>query len=348
MMIRLNKILIVSSILGRIAMGFSFADNSDCGIFGILSYSQGGSADNWFTIVDIPWETSNYVYSEFLTVEQQKNILTKNDLNTALLNLKKYCCTNQLWGLKQSDETCKNDKTLFNDNALDSPYLFDHIFDVMMRRLNWLTGENDIYVKTAMTVDKKWQERRDRISDKAKDLSWSDAQSIINKYKEFWWKTDKYDITEEINWVFWQDDKTFLKYVIWSWWDDNSKKVADSIKNYDNRTLYDRYKNVCALSRYFYSLLNLWKSDDKNWDIIRRLRDGACDKIVQAQIDGENAYVQLVIQRSSNLFLTNSVKWYVWYLYDRWNKLKTLRKNTTDRWLDVVRAVPNLQKQCVK
>jgi hypothetical protein len=45
--------------------------------------------------VDQIRETTDYPYTNFLTIEQQKAIITKDDLNTALLNLKKYCCSKE-------------------------------------------------------------------------------------------------------------------------------------------------------------------------------------------------------------------------------------------------------------
>ena len=69
---------------------------------------------------------------------------------------------------------------------LDSQYLYDHIFDVMMRRLAWLTWDTDIYVGTNMSVDEAWKYSwkwwREFISSKAEDLSWSDSQGIIDEY----------------------------------------------------------------------------------------------------------------------------------------------------------------------
>ena len=78
-------------------------------------------------------------------------------------------------------------------------------------------------------------------------------------------------------------------------------KAHIAFQNYDKRTLYDRYINTCALSEYFYALLDAWStSNDKN-RIINRTSSWACDKIVEKQIKWENDYVSLVIQKSSNL-----------------------------------------------
>jgi hypothetical protein len=124
------------------------------------------------------------------------------------------------------------------------------------------------------------------------------------------------------------------------------------LKKYNERTLYDRYINTCALAEYFYAVLDNWgNSKDKNAVIHKnstKTSTWACDKIVQRQIKWENDYVSLVIQRSSNLFLSNYVEWYMKYLYERQRKLQKLRKDSSDRWFDVTNAVPCLQHICAQ
>ena len=130
---KLNIILVVLVSLCGFIINCVLADDSDCRIFGAAPYKQ-DAGQNGFGSVSQVWETAKYQYTDFLSIEQQKNIITKADLNTAILNLKKYCCVNNLWWLSQNLKTCDDDKSFFNENALDSQYLFDHIFDVMMRR----------------------------------------------------------------------------------------------------------------------------------------------------------------------------------------------------------------------
>jgi hypothetical protein len=178
----LNKILLMITTLCCFIPCLTIADNSDCWIFGIDKYKQDWS-QNWFSIVNQSRETNNNKFTDFLSIEEQKAIITKNDLNTAILNLKKYCCNNKLWWL--SNETCIDDTSFYNENSLDSPYLFDHLFDVIMRRLNWLDGDRNIYTKSEMSLDEKWVERRNFITEQAISLEWATPQGIWKKYKEF-------------------------------------------------------------------------------------------------------------------------------------------------------------------
>ena len=351
----LNKILVISVILSCFTLNLaSAADTSDCWRFWSMSYS-----DWWwsFDTVNLSRETSSNRFTDFLTIDQQKAIITKNDLNTAILNLKKFCCENELWDL--TADTCKKDEPYFNENVPDSKYLFDHLFDVIMRRLNWLWTDIDIYTNTDMTLDDKWSKRREWIDSQAEATNWSTPQTIINKYQDVRKQSESskwYNITKRIYTTFWDlDSQNFLIYVSWKWKSDDSEIVANAMKNYDQRTLYDRYINACALGEYFYALLNLREnsydgkaiSDDKKI-ITNRISDGSCEKIIKRQIDWENNYVILVIQKSSNLFLSNYVQWYISYMYERQQKLQKLWQEASNRWLDIVRAVPNLEKRTVK
>lgn len=345
-----HKLLIISSTLIYFSLNFLLADDiTDCYKFWALSYK-----DKWsFEIVDIVRETEQNKYTKFLTIDQQRNILKKDDLNTSILNLKKYCCENGKWNLWV--DTCEKDKPYFNDNALDSPYLFDHIFDVIMRRLNGLNWEKNIYTKTKMSLDDKWEERRKRIDKEAKSVSGSTPQTIITKYQQIWKQSPSslwYNITQKIYGAFWNENSTFLSYVSWSWNSEESKQIAEAFKNYDKWTLYDRYINAWALSEYFYALL--WAPDKGKRDTIARLKDKnwswilQCDNIIAKQIDWEKNYVTLVTQRASNLFLFNFIEWYFSYLYERQQKLQKLRKDSSDRWLDVTREIECLQNVCTQ
>lgn len=321
-------------------------DKSDCGTFGEMSYVNWSK--NGFAIINLKRWT-NYTYSNFLSAEQQLAIIDKESLNTAMLNLQKYCCENWLWWLDMEHDACKNAKEFFNDNIIDSPYLFDHLFDVVMRRFSGLTGEYDIYTKTNMSWDDRWMEWRSRINEQAEDLSGANPQIIINKYLEFWQPSSPqswYDIADKINKTFGYDDDTFLKYVNGQWWSDESLKVAEALKNYNDWSLYDRYNNACAITQYLYRLLNYWV-DSRDEDIVIQ-KMWICGQVVKRQIDNENSYVQLVILQSGNLFLQNYRQWYLSYLYGRSQKLQKTWSDITDKFLDVVRAVPQLVHTCVK
>lgn len=338
----LNKILTLSIILWFSISIATATDDSDC--WRLVTFQNSESSNNWFRAVENAREIDKF----FLSKEQQKDIITKDDLNVAMLNLKIYCCKNGLWWLDSS--SCTGDNSFYNRNVVDSKYLFDHLFDVVMRRLNGLTWETNIYPN--MTTDTSWElpwtKRRSFVVKEAENLSWSNPQKIIDEYNKYRTPSKKnlwYDIASNVNNKFSSNYQTFIDYISWSWNSKDSTQVANALKNYKNRTLYDRYNNACALTEIFYMLLN-WangSSTDKSNTIIAR---NQCEKIIKDQIKSENDYVSLITKKSSDLFLSNYIKSYTSYLYSREDQLKKTRKDSTDRFLDVVRAVPHLVKTC--
>jgi hypothetical protein len=345
---KINKILIISFLLGLYVLNFSFADNSDCGRFGILSYKQ--KWDNWFKAVTQSRNTSENKFSNFLTIDEQNAIIDNDSLNTAMLNLKKYCCENELWWLTQKSKTCVDDKVFFNDNALESQYLFDHLFDVIMRRLSWLTWEKNLYEKTNMTTDDKWREWRERINEKAQSTWWATPQIIIDQYvdtrkqspSDLW-----YNISSSIYKIFRNDNEELLTFVSWQSPSKESQDVAKAIKQYDKWTLYDRYINACAMTEYFYALLDLWINSDDKYTTAIKVSNWVCNTAVNTQINAENSYVKLVIQQSSNLFLSNYIKWYMDYLRGRSDNVRSKQQKIKNNFFDIVNAVPKLVRQCV-
>lgn len=356
LMLRKNKKLIISIFsIFSLCMNLSLVyanPNSDCEGFATMSYSNCDQWENGFWIVDLSRWTDGNRYSNFLTTEQQLLIIDKESISTAMLNLKKYCCENKLWWLSMESATCKEDKEFYNDNIIDSPYLFDHLFDVIMRRLSGLRGEYDIYTKLEMWSDDKGLEWREWIDSQAENPLWSNPQIIIDKYKEFWQKSSPdlwYDISDIVNATFREkSDDDFLVHVSGQWWTDESELVAEAIRNYDKWTLHDRYDNACAITQYLYVLLDLsvWSADMNK--IRNTLSKWNCHQVVENQIENESYYVEAVILQSWNLFLQNYLQWYLSYLYGRTQNLQKIWTDATDRFLDVVRSVPNLVDTCVK
>ena len=287
------------------------ASFSDCEYIASQKFTQSWNI-NQFPVISQVWWTSKHNYSNFLDVDIQLAIIDTWSLNSAILNLKKYCCEKWLWWLSMDAETCKIDKKFFNDNALDSPYLFDHLFDVEMRRLYGDTWENKIYTKTNMWIDSfwelNWSERRTRIDGKSMDLSWANAQEIINKYKKFWTQNKEYNIVSKVEAAFTKSNKDFLKYVSWQWSSTNSWEsidIANALKNYEKRSLYDRYNNACAITEYLYALLTQWIAQNNITDqnsIIQILSLNTCKTATRNFINNETAYTKYVLQTLLVLF----------------------------------------------
>ena len=346
------KKILITTLIFNIFPYFSFAQNpqNDCDIFANQMYSQKWKKANGFDIVNELWGVETNFSAWFLTPAQQLEIMDTDSLNTALLNLKKYCCNHSkyTWWPSNLDQVCIDDSKFFEENSPNSPYLFDHLFDIIMRRLSWLKWDEDIYSKLNMTTDKKWTERRSRINSQAENTDWANPQVIINEYSKFRTPSELglgYNINNSIHNAFLGlSSNNFLEYVSGKWNSEESKQIAEAFKNYDKRTLYDRYNNACALTEFFYSFLTNGKNpyDKAKYEIFQN----ECNRIVSEQISAEIEYTSLIIKRSSNLFLSNYINGYMSYLEKRSNTFKQTWKDSADKFFDVVRAIPMLISKC--
>ena len=325
------------------------ADDTDCLIFAPKLYYHSWSTNGFDNVKNSRWTISNK-YSNFLTIDQQINIdedigiIDTDSLNTAILNLKKYCCENSIWSIAPDHSYCEIDHVFFNSNSLDSPYLFDHLFDVIMRRLSGLSWDANIYQN--MKLDHKWEKRRNLISSHAESASWSSPQTIIKEYQDM--RSANYDISSRVNNKFVSDSTSnFLLYVSGQWDSKESKEIANAFKDYGKWSLYDRYRNACALTEYFYALLlgGDTNSTVKNTTIIN-VTNWVCDSIISNQIKSENMYTKLVMKKSANLFQKNHFEWYTSYMHNRMESLQSTWRNSVNKFFDVVRAVPQLIKNC--
>lgn len=74
------------------------------------------------------------------------NAITKEGLKRSLINLKSYCCSSMSFSSTKFQESCEKDKVLRENTTHypESPYLFDQLFDTMIRRLMIEGNYNDV------------------------------------------------------------------------------------------------------------------------------------------------------------------------------------------------------------
>lgn len=102
-----------------------------------------------------------------------QQFLPKEALQQALTNLKAYCCT--------KDICTSEEKQNLPKKYPKSAYLFDHLLDVNMRRLDGIQGL--AYGLTPDTAGKNW---REYIQEVGEDTNGVQAQGIEEKYKTYW------------------------------------------------------------------------------------------------------------------------------------------------------------------
>ena len=270
---------------------------------------------------------------------KHSDIIDLKSLNVAFLNLKKNCCANKEFH-NSNIENCEIDKQYFQDNHDKVPQsysLFDHAFDVLMRRLDGETGENQLYKD--VTPDPKGEEWRVRINEKAEDLSGVAPSTINNKYQEFW-NVDPNNLLKGFS----QDSSRSIREYITEM---RSGENLEILQRYNELTLEEKYLNTCNIAGYIYFLFNI---DEQLTTITETrsnfLNSNRCTNLVKNRIENETTYVKVINITRSNDLQNDKISEYLTYLYQRLQKkLETVEKIATT-FERVERSVPKLTPIC--
>lgn len=238
---------------------------------------------------------------------KHQEIIDSNSLNIAFLNLKKSCCSNKDFQ-KNAQDTCKADKELFSQNAPQSYYLFDHLLDVLMRRLDGIESYQEV------TPDEKWEERRNFITELATNPKGTTPVNIDKTFKE----TRKIDPKNLLNIQVNDIGKSKQEYLslIESW--SNLQRINE----YQDRTLGERYSNICSISSYMYFL---FINNDQNslFATREKILNGNCQSLIEKRLNSETEYTQLVKIKSSNELSLVNIQEYIDYLGKRTEDLQS-------------------------
>lgn len=270
------------------------------------------------------------IVDEIFKNPDKKNVIErfidKKSLNFAILNLKNACNS-------KSDE-----------NRIKSLYLFDHIFDIIMRKYAWI--EKDFY--NWLSLDEKWKEWREYITKIAttkgrdNDEDFKNPNQIISKYKEMRTTHKEYNINWELINIYASNH-----WILWNYITESQKgwdKIKEIIDEYENWSLTDKYNNACDISILIYSIL-IWTENGFS-EVSNNLVN--CTNIAKNQIEKENNYTNIVIQKTTNLFQKFYVSKYVEYLNWRINKLEKTRKDSDDKFNYIANAIPKIVRNCKK
>ncbi|MFZ2150704.1 MAG: hypothetical protein WAZ12_00080 [Candidatus Absconditicoccaceae bacterium] len=212
----------ISSFL--IIFGYGFAenlndiDNGDCG------FVQETTGGNFGTILN---NRSG----------QNESIYPKESIRRALLNLKAACCQQNKIG--SQTQRCKYDKEngFFLNNYPDSKFLYDHLVDIGLRRLDAM--EKLLYEGT--TPDPIGKERREFINTKGSQEEGTTPTDILPKFKE--------QRTLNINHILPdREDANYNQQY-------QNERTSIAGQQYTNRPLVNRYSNLCKVSAYIYGYM---------------------------------------------------------------------------------------------
>lgn len=341
-----TKKLFLSFFLTSLFGGMAFSFDGDCLVVNGSQFNP----ENSFPLATIQRKDDTL---------KRTDIIDLASLNVALLNLQKRCCSTADF-YTGNTTNCKKDRAYYennNDKVLQSFSLFDHIYDVQRRRLAGEAGEEYLY--KGVTLDKKAQERRERINQIAESFTGTAPLVINNKYNEFR-KVDAQNLTTG----FVQSmHKQFEEYTN----DMETGANLAILQRYNELTLGERHENLCNITRYIYGLfLKDQSKEDKEKSEIRtrntltnptllKLRKcpqlsahNLCTCQIKQGIENEANYVKNVITKRSNDLLKDNVTQFTnIYLANRLIDLEAIILEINKSLRNVERAVPKLTLSCM-
>ncbi len=197
----------------------------------------------------------------------------------ATQNLRAYCCSNKLIS---DEKICENiDST---NNFPESPYLYDHIIDVAIRK-------RDGWEKNAynLEVDAKTVEYRQYMDEIATLPEGESPDEIIKKIKELWIP---------------KTSPTIENY---------SPAVCEkAIQRNDlsNKTLYEKLSNICTISRCAYDAM-VKDIPNKDSTIATAIGYEQCQNMISQKIYYEFSYMNSVINEAANRKLQKNINEYL-------------------------------------
>lgn len=200
------------------------------------------------------------------------DFMTTRDLEIARDHLRSYCCIEKP-ALSALIWKC--------DNLVmwpESPYWYDHLIDVGLRRLD----AESLY--PGMSVDTQWSGWRTFLKDTE---NMKNPEAFLNAYTWYWIQS----------WTY------LFAYYTWS---DYWKGLGNILKNSKWFNLHDKYLNYCFISMMMYYQW-LWLH---NIDIVTDWYYGTCLSMVKARIRQETSLAVMVSQYNAATLLTNAVSAY--------------------------------------
>ncbi len=269
------------------------------------------------------WDENN----ENEIVANLAQAMPRKALEKAFDNLNAYCCATK------KTKNCN----ITNDNKFypESIFLFDHILDVYLRRLD-AKQQNDNWddLLYDLEPDLSGKDWRDFITNRANDINGSLPLEINEKYKNMWTYTQN---ISQFSSNYWTDM-------------DNWKiSVENAIKLNDSRTLRDKYNLACDVAKYIGELNTGWiRIQTSEANKITTQEYVLCKNLTNNRIQNENIYTKTVLMQKANVLLWSNMKSYLGNYFVS-NKLSDLQKLVFDintSLYEVNKAIITLTPRC--
>lgn len=305
----MKKNILVIAIFIILSANVNYTSANDCGF--VISYTEWAfaSLDNW----------------------EYEHILPKAAMSQAMSNLKSFCCNPSVFKKQAENKFCTTD-SMIDDKWIypSSTYLYDHILDVSMRRLD-AKQENDnwldlIYGLEPDPTGKIW---REFITKQANSKDGSVPLLIKSKFKE----NREADINSL---VWWSSNKGR----------NNMPRKKETFEKYTERNLADKYRWVCEISIYLYLSLPV---DTDNIDLPKLYSAyKSCENLSNERFKKEFNYTKSILMQKGNRLLFNNVKTYLdtYFSQDKMVALQQLVFNIKNTFNEINKAVKELVSPC--
>mgnify|MGYP006948910720 CR=1 FL=1 len=283
----------------------------------------------WYTMANDCDMVKPYTqWESFGLLENWKyeNILPKIAMEQAMINLKNFCCMERIL----TENSCDDDSRIDDNLSFpSSAYLYDHILDVSMRRLDAKAeSDNGADLMYWLEPDKSWKKWRDFITKHANSKDGSIPLQISNEFKEYW-EADTHTLQT------WKDNSNKI--------DELDKLWKSELEKYDDWNLINKYMGVCETSLYIY----LSTPGDKDIATLK-LAYNNCETLSNNRIKKEFDYTKAILMQKWNKLLYNNVKTYLDNYFSQ-NKLISLQQlvfNIKNTFNEINKAIIGFVDNC--
>lgn len=265
------------------------------------------------------------VYPTILKDDPILNALPEQAIHRALLNLQAHCCTSN--ESNKNGTGCKKSSSDRKDrvNYPQSTFLFDHLVDVLMRRL----ANDKSYA--GLPPEKKSEERNNKL-----DSLMLAAKGILPL--EFQNEYDKYRKLQPQYLLSGYNESNSLSYIQTI----RSKDNEDRLKNYKDWSIRTAYSNVCSVATY---LMMLLAPNNMN-NPVQNARE-QCTLQTKNMLKKESNYHYNIVVYKADQLQRDTLQLYANnYFGQRVQNLMDKLATLSTEWLGVARQVPKLVPLC--
>ena len=265
------------------------------------------------------------VYPTILKDDPILNALPEQAIHRALLNLQAHCCTSN--ESSKNGTGCKKSSSDRKDrvNYPQSTLLFDHLVDVLMRRL----ANDKSYA--GLPPEKKSEERNNKL-----DSLMLAAKGILPL--EFQNEYDKYRKLQPQYLLSGYNGSNSLSYIETI----RSKDNEDRLKNYKDWSIRTAYSNVCSVATYLMMLLA-----PNNMNNPAQNAREQCTLQTKNMLKKESNYHYNIVVYKADQLQRDTLQLYANnYFGQRVQNLMDKLATLSTEWLGVARQVPKLVPLC--